>query len=217
MKGMGLLAASWFLSASAVVAQAPAPSVVRPDIAVSVGWLHANKSGLDPYNDWYNRGVQGAVTLGWYWSSHLKTEVEASASTQGDFYASRTVSINGFPAHVFSEYSFVTRRITLGQQYQFGENAWFHPHLGAGMDLNWETVRRRDRDVVLYDPATRQHGGVVGPAGHPNRTDLHARPYVSAGFKGYVTPRAFVRSDTRIVLGRRVEDVVVRFGVGVDF
>jgi hypothetical protein len=217
MKGMGLLATVWLLSASAVSAQAPASDIVRPDLAGSIGWLHANKSSLDSYNDWYNRGLQGAVTLGWYWSTHVKTEVEASASTRGDFYASRTISINGFPAHVFSEYSFVTRRITVGQQYQFGENAWFHPHLGAGLDLNWETVSRRDQEVVLYNPATRQHGGIVAPVERPEETDLHVRPYVSAGFKAYVTPRAFVRSDTRLVLGKRLEDVVVRFGVGVDF
>jgi hypothetical protein len=217
MKGMGLLAAVSVFSASAAMAQTQPPAVVRPDIAASVGWLHANKNSIDSYNDWYNRGVQGAVTLGWYWSSHLKTELEASASTRGDFYASRTISINGFPAHVFSEYSFLTRRITLGQQYQFGENAWFHPHLGAGLDLNWETESRRDREVVFYDPATRPRSGVVAPLEHPDRTDLHARPYVSAGFKAYVTPRAFVRGDARTVFGRQVEDVLVRFGVGVDF
>jgi hypothetical protein len=217
MKGMSLLAGVWLLSASAGFAQTATPDVVRPDIAGSIGWLNANKSHLDSYNDWYNRGVQGAVTLGWYWSPHLKTELEASASTRGDFYASRTISINGFPAHVFSEYTFLTRRITVGQQYQFGDNAWLHPHLGAGLDLNWETVSRRDQEVVLYDPATRRHGGIVAPVEQPDRTDLHARPYVSAGFKAYVTPRAFVRSDTRMVLGKRVEEVVVRFGVGVDF
>jgi hypothetical protein len=198
-------------------AQTAAREAARPDIAGMVGWQNVNKSELGSYNDWYNRAVHGAVTFGWHWSPHLKTELEASASTREEFYASTETVINGIRTYVTSEYEFQTRRLTLSQQYQFGENAWFHPHLAAGVDFNWETQDRFDRDVHLYDPVTRQNSIVGRAVRHPERTELHVRPLAAAGFKAYMTPRSFVRSDLRVVAGRRIEDVIVRFGFGVDF
>ena len=138
------------------VARSEAQTVVRPDISASIGWLNVNKSSLDDYNDWYNRGVHGAVAFGWYWTSHLKTEIEPSASSRVEFYSSRDEIINGQRAHVVSEFGFSTRRLTLSQQYQFGENAWFHPHLAAGLDFNWEKTARDDRYVYFLDVPPRQ-------------------------------------------------------------
>jgi hypothetical protein len=219
MKATRLAIASvlWALTVCAASAQPVPPEAVRPDISASVGWLNVNKGELDSYNDWYNRAVQGAVTFGWHWSVHAKTEIEASASSRAEFYAATEEIINGLRAHVASERSFRTRRVTVGQQYQFGENAWFHPHLAAGVDFNWETTTRTDREVYLYDPTGRQTTVVRRPEVHPQRTDLHARPFAAAGFKTYMTPRAFFRSDLRVVVGRRVEEALLRIGLGVDF
>jgi hypothetical protein len=226
MKGTGVLVTIAIAAVCASRSDAqtsPAPPVsssvtaVRPDLSASVGWLNVNKSSLDDYNDWYNRGVQGAVAFGWYWTPHLKTEVEPSASTRVEFDSSREELINGRRAHVVSEFGFSTRRLTLSQQYQFGENAWFHPHLGAGVDFNWERTARTDRFVYFYDPPGRQPPLVPQNVSQPNRTDLHIRPFVAAGLKAYMTPRAFARSDLRLVIGDRIEEVVLRFGLGVDF
>jgi hypothetical protein len=225
MKGMrpAIGASIMLLSASLAAAQSsalvsipPAP-IPRPDIAGSVGWLNVNKSEISTYNDWYNRAAQGALTFGWYWSTHLKTELEASVSTREEFFAFREEFINGSRAAFHTEHTFSTRRITLSQQYQFGENAWFHPHLAAGVDMNWERIGRLDREVYLYNVAARGQTLIRHPVRHPNRTDLHVRPLVAAGFKGYMTQRSFVRSDIRAVVGDRVEEVIVRFGIGVDF
>ena len=189
----------------------------RPDLSASIGWLNVDKSGLDEYNDWYNRGVQGAVAFGWYWTPHLKTEIESSASTRVEFDGSRDELINGRPAHVVSEFGFSTRRITLSQQYQFGENAWFHPHLAAGVDFNWEKASRTDQFVYFYDPLPRQPPVIAQNGARTNETALHIRPLVAAGFKTYLTPRTFIRSDVRLLFGDRIEEVLVRFGFGVDF
>jgi hypothetical protein len=199
------------------VSSAEAQTAVRPDLSASIGWLNANKSSLDDYNDWYNRGVQGAVAFGWYWTPHLKTEIEPSASTRVDFNRAHEEIVNGQRAYVLSEFGFSTRRITLSQQYQFGENAWFHPHVAAGIDLNWEKTARVDRSIYFLDPLPRQAPIIPQSVSHPTQTDLHIRPLVDAGFKAYVTPRAFLRSDVRLLFGDRVEEVVLRFGVGVDF
>ena len=207
-------------TAQAQTSASPASGPVvaaRPDLSASIGWLNVDKSGLDEYNDWYNRGVQGAVAFGWYWTPHLKTEIEPSASTRVEFDGSRDALINGRSAHVVSEFGFSTRRLTLSQQYQFGENAWFHPHLAAGVDFNWEKSSRTDQVVYFYDPLPRQPPVILQNGARTTETELHIRPLVAAGFKAYVTPRTFVRSDVRLLIGDRIEEVLVRFGFGVDF
>ena len=198
------------------VAAAEAQPSVRPDLSVSVGWLNVNKSAEDTNNDWYNRSVQGALTFGWYWTTHLKTEIEPSASTRVDFYRSQEELINGQRAYVLSEFGFRTRRLTLSQQYQFGDNAWFHPHVAAGIDFNWERTSRVDRSIYFLDVLPRLPT-VPRERVYADRTDLHVRPTVSAGFKAYATPRAFIRSDARLVIGERIEEALLRFGFGFDF
>jgi hypothetical protein len=199
--------------ASPAAAQAP----VGPDFSASVGWLNVNKSSPTDSNDWYNRGVQGAVGLGWYWTPHLKTEVEPSISTRVHFNTAHEQIVNGQRAYVLSELGFSTRRITLIQHYQFGENAWFHPHVAAGVDFNWETTARNDRSIYFLDPLPRQAGIVPQSIHYANRTDLHVLPLLGAGFKAYVTPRAFFRSDLRVIVDDRVEEAMLRLGFGVDF
>ena len=194
----------------------PAP-LPRPDIAGTIGWLNVNKSELTDSNDWYNRSAQGTLIIGWYWSMHIKTELEVSASSEADLYAAREEVINGIRVFAPSEYGFSTRRVSLAAQYQFGENAWFHPHIAAGIDVNREKIRRLDRDVYVYDPAARVPALVHRSARHPDATDTHVRPFVGAGFKGYFTRRGFVRSDIRVVFTERVEEAAVRLGVGFDF
>lgn len=216
MWGKGPSAAAVMLVFTTVSAHAQTtalPEVARADIAGSVGWLNVNKSEISSFNDWYNRGLQGALTFGWHWSTHLKTEVEASASRRASLYASGEQLINGLRVQVPSEYGFRTRRLTLSHHYQFGENAWFHPHLAAGVDFNWETTSRLDRAGYVYGPRP----SFVQPVAHPDRTDLHVRPVCAAGFKAYMTPQAFFRSDLRVVVGQRIEEALLRFGFGVDF
>jgi hypothetical protein len=117
---------------------------------------------------------------------------------------------------VFSEYSFSTRRLTLSQQYQFGDNAWFHPHVAAGVDFNWEKTAQVDRSIYFLDGLPRQPT-IPQERVHPDRTDLHVRPIVGAGFKAYATPRAFVRTDVRLVISDRIDEALLRFGFGIDF
>jgi hypothetical protein len=225
MKGLHLLLVpaftlAWICPATAQTSAEiayPAAGIPRVDIAGTIGWLNVNKSELSEYDDWYNRSAQASLTAGWYWSTHVKTELEVSASTEADLYVARDDFINGSHVFVASEYGFATRRVSLSGQYQFGENAWFHPHLAAGIDANRETVRRLDRDVYVYDPSARTPGLVRRAAAYPAVTDTHVRPFLGGGFKGYFTQKGFVRSDLRVVFGKRVEEVMVRFGIGVDF
>jgi outer membrane protein W len=223
MKGIPIVLATGLTALFAGPAHAqtagvlPAPVVPRPDIAGTIGWLSVNKSELTDSNDWYNRSAQGALIFGWYWSPHIKTELEASASSHAELYAAREDFINGIRVFGPSEYHFSTRRVTFAAQYQFGDNAWFHPHVAAGVDVNREKTRRFDHDVYVYDPVARLSTLVHRSTRHPDAIDTHVRPFVGAGFKGYFTRRGFVRSDVRVILAERIEEAIVRVGVGVDF
>ena len=203
-------------AARAAHAQPAAAELATPDISASLGWLNSNRGELGPYDDWSNDGVQGAVAFGWSWTPHIRTELEASVSNRVRHLSFTPIVVDRFPAHATVENTFSTRRLTLAAQYQFRENAWFHPQVAAGVDLNWESRKTLHLDAFLYDPGTRLPRGVRPEIRETDRTELHRRPFAAAGFKAYMTPRSFFRSDVRVIGWERIEDVLLRFGFGVD-
>jgi hypothetical protein len=201
----------------AVSAPSGAQPIARADVTGLVGWFNANKSELSSYNDWYNRSAFGGAILGWYWTDHLKTELELSATSPAELYAARTIDIAGRQAYTSSEHRFSTRRFTAGQQYQFFRNAWAHPHVAAGVDLTWETHEQRDDPVFVFEstsPTMRviEPARTIGPS-----TALEVRPFAEVGTKLYLSRRAFFRTDLRMTFRGGVDEVLVRCGFGVDF
>jgi hypothetical protein len=207
-------------AAHSAFAQAAAPSpLARGDVSGVAAWMHVDKSDASGRhsNDWSNRGFYGGGTAGWYWTDHHKTEIEAGATGDVRLYTYRTFVDNGVTVPENSELTFSTRRIAVGQHYQFYRNAWFHPHAGAGLDLTWERTTQVVHPAFLFTtqpgrPGEVRPGSVIGPD-----TALHVRPFGEVGFKAYVSPRAFVRSDLRLVARRGLDEVQLRFGLGVDF
>jgi hypothetical protein len=195
----------------------PLPSPLsRVDTAVIVGWLNVNKAELEEYDNWYSTGSAGG-SVGWYWTDHLKTELEfvVSSEVERDVYTFRQqgpVSINRE-----SSFQFGTRRLAIGQQYQFQRNVMFHPYIGAGLDVNWESIEREDGEERIFDNTARETR-TGAPAEHfPKRTEVHTRPFAALGFKAYMSPRSYFRTDLKFVIDGGVEEVLLRFGVGVDF
>jgi hypothetical protein len=198
----------------------PVVELPRHDLTGLAAWQNVNKSNLsngEYRNNWYNRGAYGGGVFGWYWTDHHKTEIEVGGSNRVRFWTYDTYRAESLIGSAGAEYTFSTRRIGVAQQYQFFRNSWFHPHVAAGADLNWETTSARIDAVIAYGPppnGTRQ----IRPAEIiPPETRLHIRPFVEGGFKSYLTPRAFFRSDVRMFARRGVDEVQVRFGLGFDF
>ncbi len=198
---------------------AGAQPISRTDFTGLVGWFNANKSGIasDVDNGWYNRSAYGAVMLGWYWTDHLKSEVEFGVSSPAELYALRTISAPGQTTYTRSEHRFSTRRVTAGQQYQFFRNAWAHPHVGAGVDLTWERHEEEVDPIYFYDSVARTtrviaDAETIGPS-----IDFRVRPFAEVGTKLYFGQRGFFRTDLRLTFRDRVEEVIIRFGFGVDF
>jgi hypothetical protein len=197
--------------APAARAQVGAGPVSKADLSASVGWLNADKSGLDSNrgrNDWYNKGLYGGASAGWYWTDHLKTEIEGGVSSDAELRVYTSTVIDGRPASLDSTYRFSTGRVAVGQQYQFYRNVWFHPFVSGGLDLTWERTSRTD-EIYASQPLRART--------FPTRTELLARPFAAAGFKTYFTPRGFFRTDIKLAFGKGVDEVLVRFGFGVDF
>jgi outer membrane protein W len=213
--GTLLLAAVLTALADPAAAQSR-PPVIRGDVAGNIGWLTTNLHPSTVYDsrDWA-ANLFGSVSAGWHWTDNLKTELDLGATTKTSVYRVEALTINGRPAYETTRSTFSKRTFGLSQQYQFFHNVWFHPHVAAGATVTWERALVSGSPIFIADGRAAE-SVVPGTTDGP-RTTATVRPFVGAGFKGYMTDRVFFRSDTRVTFRRGVDEVWVRMGVGVDF
>lgn len=202
-------------------ASAQSRPLVRADVSATIGWLDADASSdstwPSSYNQWEST-LFGAVGAGWYWTDHLKTEIDFGAGTEGEAYlGSPGFALNGLPVQRSIHRRFSRRNVGLSQQYQFYRNAWFHPYVAAGAHLAWDRRTDHVQAVYAYDPVTRISRVVEQPRVEAPETDVVVRPFVASGFKAYMTRRAFFRGDLRVGFKRGIDETLLRFGFGVDF
>jgi hypothetical protein len=217
---LALVVFSWLGSAGPTFAQpttSAASPLVRFDLQGSVGWVNAAYPGFLPYDDWDHGVAQGAVGVGWYWTDHLKTEVEFQINSTSEFYAfEQTETIGRIPVYRASRYDIRSTGLGIGQVYQFRRNAWVHPFIGAGIDLRWESTEQEIQPVVVWDssagPRELEAGRRVGPT-----TAFKAQLFAVVGLKAYLCKRAFFRTDVRTGVHDGVEEVAARAGFGFDF
>ncbi len=203
--------------AGPALAQPAAPAQPRPraDVSATLGWLAVEKKATFGHSDWHQT-VFGSAGAGWYWNDHVKTEVDFGAGREGTQYSGRQIVIEGRPAFETTESKFSRRVLGISQQYQFFRNAWVHPHIAAGVNVTVERVTDIRQPIVIFDRPGP--GRVIQPERIDGpRSDVRVTPFVATGFKAYLTPRAFFRSDLRVGGRTGLDDVLVRFGFGVDF
>ncbi len=214
--------AGFLLTASGAFAQDRPAISLKPtdaprwDAAMHVGWFSSNKSELAPdWNDWYDVASYD-VSGGFYWTPHLKIELDVARTTTGDIYVDEPPQ-PGVPYYRSREHRFTTTTAAAGVSYQFFENAWFHPFAGGGFVAIDEHERAGDtQPTVIFRDA--QTPIVLPQPPHIDRSLTSVHPFVTAGFKLYVAERAFLRTDVRVVAGSgRTEAAVWRGGFGFDF
>ena len=204
--------------AFSTAASAQTRPLIRADVSATIRWLGfdtGSESGRLTYNPWESN-LFGAVGAGWHWTDHLKTELDFGG-TKGTAYLGDSGLVNGLPVQRSIHRRLSRRNVGVSQQYQFFRNAWFHPHLAAGVHLAWETHTDDIQAVYGYDPVTRISRQFEAPRVEGPETDFVVRPFAAAGFKAYMTRRAFFRADLRIGFRSRIEEALLRFGLGVDF
>ena len=191
----------------------------RWDVAGQVGWLGGNKSDIGPaWDEWYEAASFGG-SLGYYWTPNVKLEVDVSTSTEGRIFTQEPIALPGQPLPIFRSREHLFRSTVVaggGLGYQFLENAWFHPFVAGGVEVARETVRIETPPMFLLGRGWPVGELLAEPT--ERRTSYAVRPFLAAGFKWYVSERAFIRSDVRTsISSSRAESVVWRGGVGFDF
>jgi hypothetical protein len=211
--------------ATGAAAQVPSSTTTPTfDATGSAGWFFASPSTQprDRYEDhWYGDSGYVGAALGVYWTAHFKTEVEVGLSSEGEVFTSGApVPLDGsgyvYP-YVVTYYA--TRTAGVAQVLQLGRNSWVHPFLGAGVAADWRRERVFSPEVTRVE---RTPAGFVDVVVRPAlevapTTRVHGRVYGLAGAKFYVTPRMFARTDLKLGVTDRLDEVTWRLGFGVDF
>lgn len=220
-KILTLSAAAWLLAPLLAVAQEPPRTpLVRGDAHFVAGWQNLHKEQqpeLRYSDDWMNGILFGGAGAGWYWTEHLKTQVDFGAGTEGRQYRYEQIVVNSQVTSSTSRVGVRQQSLAVAQHYQFFRNQWFHPHVGAGVNIVRETTNEEYDPIFFYDSVTHVSRQIA-----PARTEAPdhrtiARPFAEAGFKAYMTRRAFFTGDTRLMFKGGLDEVLFRFGFGVDF
>lgn len=186
------------------------------DAAAQVTWLGEHRpAGSFEWDRWF--GVaSGGGSIGYYWTAHLKTEFDISTSSEGERYSYEFIPVAGFTSPLVVERDHEMRFTTAsaGLTFQAFENAWFHPFVGAGLEL----VREREHIEIVPSPVPPRGPTVSVPPQTETHVRYRGRPYVSTGFKVYVSDHTFIRTDLRTSWsGAGLAALGWRSGVGVDF
>jgi hypothetical protein len=215
-----LLLATESRAQSAPIVTLVPPSWAKWDVSVYAGRHGANTSDIGPdWDRWYEAASYG-LSASRFLTPHLSIELDARRSATANTYASETViDPAGTPFFRTQRHQFTTTAVSGGATYQAFENRWFHPFIGGGLEVMFETQRSDPsqqspsfRNGILIPPPA----GLALPAAEARSTTV--RPYAGTGFKVYVSPHAFLKTDVRLSLSRRgAESAVWRAGVGLEF
>jgi hypothetical protein len=153
------------------------------------------------------------VSAGYYWSDHHKTAVEFGFPnpTEGYSYSNERLA-NGRFLSISDERAYSGPMVAVAQVYQFGRNALFHPYALVGIDVDREHVDL-ERHIFI--------SGLPTPSSEREETSssnrVRARGFIGGGFKAYVSERAFFSGEMKLAIGRSLDQVTWKAGVGVDF
>lgn len=194
---------------------ASAPQMPRGDASVSMAWLISEVSALSHgIDNWVSRATiagQGGI----YWTEHVKTEVMVERSNRQEVYEGEQVFLpEGRSAWRNNQHTIHDTRLSVGQFYQFGHNAWAHASIGGGVSVAWRDIATEVSPLVIYDGRGTV---IVQPGEHLTSNDVRTNAFVATGVKAYVTPHLFVRTDAQADFRRDLDNVVFRVGFGVDF
>lgn len=185
------------------------------DLAASTAWRQrrVREFGLAGIGEWSHDSAWFGAEAGYHWTEHLKTEAGVAVAPRQEIWGGSREPVvvagrrywQNFGEHVRA------RRFFAHQLYQFRHNEWVHPFAGAGVQvLREESSGVRYLYPVDYTGSSREEA-------LPRATRWRVAGSAVAGVKMYFSRRAFLRTDGAVVLGKRVDEVVLRVGAGIDF
>ena len=136
----------------ALCQQNPPSPLARADVTASIGSFSAKRAEAEEYNDW-THSLFGGIGGGYYWSDHLKTEIDVASARPRRVYASEPAGVPESPlSSIFQEHAYQSVAVSVGQSYQFGRNALFHPFVTAGIDIERQRheIERPAQSIAIY-------------------------------------------------------------------
>lgn len=207
--------------ADAQPVSAKAAAWPRWDVNFNIGAFGANPGEREyPYDDWYSEG-RYAISLGYYWNTHLKTELEFAHSGEGSRFIQDFAPVPGtgviqpISIEAFHRVQQASARVV----WQFLDNTWAHPYVNAGYVLDSE--RRRSYSPVHFyypgDPRTRPPVPVRPELNGAPRYEHRSGVSLGAGSKFYVSPNAYINTGVQWTSTHPAKTVTVLGGFGVEF
>ena len=218
------LIVSTLLIPSAAFSQSttPAPDAAMKDPAFDaagyIAWFRANRGGIggQTFRDWFST-ARLSLSIGRYWTEHLKTEAELAITGHGNLVSFEELeSEPSVSRSLYRDHTYEVRSLSLLQAWQFGHNAWVHPFVGGGVDIDWER-RTTKGSVQVIDSRTDPARFTAETLPRERHTEVIARPMAIAGLKAYLARNAFFRTDIRASFREGIDNVVWRLGFGCDF
>jgi hypothetical protein len=212
--GIGLVIALAWPALSSAQPPPEAFKLSRFDMAALTGWVRINTRDLpgEIYSTW-DATALGSLLFGVYWTEHVKSEVEVGLSGERSVFSAERLEVGrNLSRYLYRENYLESRSFSVTPTYQFLHNAWIHPFVGVGVDVEWEH-RRTESRIQTFSGS----GAVDEELPETSDRTVGARLALSTGFKGYVARKAFVRSDVRVAFASGVRDVKWRIGGGIDF
>lgn len=211
------------LAASIAEAQ-PSPGAPRWDLTVSAGFFGARPERTDDHygDDWYEEG-RYAVSAGYFWTKHLKTELEFATSGEANRYVTRSIAVPGFlgPYPLNYQEFYRLQQASARVAWQFLDNTWVHPYVNAGLVTDIERRRTHLPQQFRYagtdprDPANRiviANEERTGP-----HTEYRYGTTIGAGAKFFVSPSAYITTGAQWTYARPAISFGWVGGLGVEF
>jgi hypothetical protein len=200
----------------------PAPEAAMKDPAFDaagyIAWFRANRGGIggQTFRDWFST-ARLSLSIGRYWTEHLKTEAELAITGHGNLVSFEEVeSEPSVTRSLYRDHTYEVRTLSVLQAWQFGHNAWVHPFVGGGVDIDWER-RTTKGSVQVIDSRTDPARFTSESLPRDRHTEVIARPIAMVGLKAYLARNAFFRTDVRASFREGIDNVVWRLGFGCDF
>jgi hypothetical protein len=187
----------------------------RWDVGFSLGLLNlTDTESRTAWGTWQQKAEYRA-DVGYYWTTHLKTDVAVSATNGWDDYDSVRISVPGVPnAFAYDDFERRLVMVSPAVTWQFRENQFMHPYVSGGVRIGLLN-EHHVREAGTYRSGTLSY---TVPGFDERRTDVLVRPFVAGGFKSYISRSVFARTEARLAFAQDgIRQVSVVAGIGVDF
>lgn len=190
------------------------------DVSATAALFEAKPGENDTlYQDnWYFQG-RYAAAIGYYWTEHLKTEVEYATSGEGSIFFQDFRRLPADPSvYPIAVESF--HRLEQGSVrmvWQFGENAWVHPYVSGGFVGDRERERVHIPAQFQPNPRTNQPVLVVHEFNNGPTWEYRLGVTAGAGAKFYMSRNAFFNTGFIGTWSQPAATLSAFAGFGIDF